>query len=64
MLPRIISMTPATMSKYATASPDVVSWAAKAGYTHVGLRVLTGLADSDHPMLRGRPMMRESRGRL
>ena len=64
MAPRIISLTPATMSKYASSSPDVVSWAAKAGYTHVGLRVLTAVADNDHPMLPGRPMMRETKARL
>lgn len=64
MAPRIISMTPATMSKFAASSPDVVSWAAKAGYSHVGLRVMTGIPDSDHPMLPGRPMMRETQARL
>lgn len=64
MVARVISMTPATMSRFASAPPDVASWAAKAGYSHVGLRVMTGIADGDHPMLPGRPMMRETKARL
>ncbi len=64
MSSRIVSLAPASMSRFAGSPADVVSWAAKAGFSHVGLRVVTGVANPDNPMLPGRPMMRETRTRL
>ncbi len=61
---RIISLASASLQRFAASPPDVVRCAAKAGFTHVGLRVVTAFATPDNPMLPGRPLMRETRTRL
>lgn len=64
MVSRIVSLAPASMGRHASEVPDFVSWAAQAGFTHVGLRIVLGAFAADNPMLPGRPMMRETQARL
>ncbi len=64
MSPRIISLASASLSRFASNPADVVTCAAKAGFTHVGLRVVTAVANPDNPMLPGRPLLRETKSRL
>ena len=61
---RTLSLAPLTVLEL--APPDMVSCAAQAGYSHLGLRLLPVLPkmDVNHPIIGDTPMVREVLGRL
>ena len=59
---RKITLAPQTAPEL--DAPALVSCAAAAGYARVGLRLIPGAPQADHPMARGQPMLRETRARL
>ena len=55
----------AALTALELAPPDLVSTAATAGYTHVGLRLIPATpTEAQHPMVGDTPMVRETRARL
>lgn len=55
----------AALTALELAPPDLVSTAAAAGYSHVGLRLLPATpTEARHPMVGDTPMVRETRARL
>ncbi len=55
----------AALTALELAPPDLVSTAAAAGYSHVGLRLLPATpTETRHPMVGDTPMVRETRARL
>jgi len=59
---RIIVLAPQTAPEL--SPPDLITCAAQAGYSHVGVRVVTGAARPDSPMAPGQPLLRETAERL
>jgi len=55
----------AALTALELSPPDLVSTAAAAGYTHVGLRLIAATPNEpQHPMVGDTPMVRETRARL
>ncbi|MEO8486764.1 MAG: sugar phosphate isomerase/epimerase [Betaproteobacteria bacterium] len=55
----------AALTALELSPPDLVSTAAEAGYTHVGLRLIPATpTEPQHPMVGDTPMVRETRARL
>lgn len=61
---RLLSLAPLTVLEL--SPPDMVSCAARAGYSHLGLRLHPVMPNLDvsHPIIGDTPMVREVRGRL